>query len=126
MTTLNYGIIDCDTHCYETRDAFTRYLPEEFKDRAITTVRGADGVEAILAGRRVATFNLLRMLATWLSTVRVPMKRCEAISGSVKRRQTRRSTSRSRRVRWRMRGLPAIAVPSPCGGNGALVVEIGP
>lgn len=57
MTTLDYGIIDCDTHCYETRDAFTRYLPEEFKDRAITTVRGADGVEAILAGRRVATFN---------------------------------------------------------------------
>ena len=57
MTTLDYGIIDCDTHCYETRDAFTRYLPDEFKDRAITTVRGADGVEVILAGHRVATFN---------------------------------------------------------------------
>ncbi|BBX03745.1 amidohydrolase [Mycolicibacterium moriokaense] len=58
MTTkLDYGIIDCDTHCYETRDAFTRYLPKEFQDRAITTVRGADGVEVILAGRRVATFN---------------------------------------------------------------------
>ncbi len=58
MTTkLDYGIFDCDTHCYETRDAFTRYLPEEFRDRAITTVRGADGVEVILAGHRVATFN---------------------------------------------------------------------
>jgi predicted TIM-barrel fold metal-dependent hydrolase len=56
-TKLDYGIFDCDTHCYETRDAFTRYLPEEFLDRAITTVRGADGVEVILAGRRVATFN---------------------------------------------------------------------
>lgn len=33
MTTkLDYGIFDCDTHCYETRDAFTRYLPEEFRD----------------------------------------------------------------------------------------------
>ncbi|UUO01751.1 amidohydrolase family protein [Mycolicibacterium novocastrense] len=57
MTTIDYGIFDCDTHCYETRDAFTRYLPAEFKDRAITTVRGADGVEVILAGHRVATFN---------------------------------------------------------------------
>lgn len=58
MTTrLDYGIFDCDTHCYETRDAFTRHLPKEFHDRAITTVRGADGVEVILAGRRVATFN---------------------------------------------------------------------
>ncbi|OBG87337.1 hypothetical protein A5698_26575 [Mycobacterium sp. E136] len=54
MTTIDYGIFDCDTHCYETRDAFTRYLPEEFKDRAITTVRGADGVEVILAGHRAA------------------------------------------------------------------------
>ena len=26
---LDYGIFDCDTHCYETRDAFTRYLPKE-------------------------------------------------------------------------------------------------
>ena len=54
---LDYGIFDCDTHCYETRDAFTRYLPKEFHDRAITPVRGADGKEVILAGHRVATFN---------------------------------------------------------------------
>jgi predicted TIM-barrel fold metal-dependent hydrolase len=57
MTTLDYGIIDCDTHCYETRDAFTRYLPKEFMDRAITPVRNAGGQEVILAGGRVATFN---------------------------------------------------------------------
>ena len=54
---LDYGIFDCDTHCYETRDAFTRYLPKEFHDRAIAPVRGADGKEVILAGHRIATFN---------------------------------------------------------------------
>jgi predicted TIM-barrel fold metal-dependent hydrolase len=54
---LDYGIFDCDTHCYETRDAFTRYLPAEYLDRAITPVRNAAGQETLLAGRRVATFN---------------------------------------------------------------------
>ena len=54
---LDYGIFDCDTHCYETRDAFTRYLPKEYLDRAITPVRNAAGEEILLAGRRVATFN---------------------------------------------------------------------
>ena len=57
MTSIDYGIVDCDTHCYETRDAFTRYLPKEFLDRAITPVRNAEGQEVILAGGRVATFN---------------------------------------------------------------------
>ena len=28
MTGLEYGLFDCDTHCYETRDSFTRYLPK--------------------------------------------------------------------------------------------------
>ena len=39
MSHLDYGIFDCDTHCYEPRDAFTRYLPEAYKDRAIAPVR---------------------------------------------------------------------------------------
>ena len=39
--TLDDGIFDCDTHCYETRDAFTRYLPEAFKNQAIRPVRTA-------------------------------------------------------------------------------------
>ncbi|MCU1389926.1 MAG: amidohydrolase [Ilumatobacteraceae bacterium] len=55
--TLDYGITDCDTHCYEPRDAFTRYLPTAYMDRAITPVRDAGGTERILAGNRVATFN---------------------------------------------------------------------
>ena len=57
MSPLEYGIFDCDTHCYETRDAFTRYLPKEYADRAIGPVRTADGRELILAGNRIATFN---------------------------------------------------------------------
>ena len=54
---LDYGIIDCDTHCYEARDAFTRHLPKAYLDRAIAPVRKADGSDAILAGSRLATFN---------------------------------------------------------------------
>src|SRR5688500_11487150 len=57
MTTLDYGIFDCDTHCYETRDSFTRYLPKQFLDRTILPIRGADGQEVILAGHRIATFQ---------------------------------------------------------------------
>jgi predicted TIM-barrel fold metal-dependent hydrolase len=57
MSHLDYGIFDCDTHCYEPRDAFTRYLPESYKGRAITAVVKADGQEVILAGNRVAAFN---------------------------------------------------------------------
>ena len=45
MEKLDFGLFDCDTHCYETRDAFTRYLPKEFLDRAIAPVTSeADGV----------------------------------------------------------------------------------
>src|SRR3954454_9471064 len=57
MNHLNYGIFDCDTHCYEPRDAFTRYLPKEYLERAMVPVKLANGLEAILAGHRVATFN---------------------------------------------------------------------
>jgi predicted TIM-barrel fold metal-dependent hydrolase len=57
MNALGYGIIDCDTHCYETRDAVTRHLPKEYLDRAILPVRDGAGSEVVLAGRRVATFN---------------------------------------------------------------------
>ena len=58
MTGLEYGLFDCDTHCYETRDAFTRYLPKQCSaDRAIAPVRVHDGTEVILAGDRIAVFN---------------------------------------------------------------------
>lgn len=57
MTDLDYGVFDCDTHCYEPRDAFTRHLPKEYRDRALTPVVNAMGQEVILAGSRIATFN---------------------------------------------------------------------
>ena len=57
MTTASYEFFDCDNHCYEPHDAFTRYLPKKYLDRAITTVRRADGQEMILAGDKIATFT---------------------------------------------------------------------
>jgi predicted TIM-barrel fold metal-dependent hydrolase len=57
MSHLDYGIFDCDTHCYETRDAFTRFLPEAYQDRAISPIKNAAGHEVLLAGSRIATFN---------------------------------------------------------------------
>jgi len=57
MSHLDYGVFDCDTHCYETRDAFTRYLPKEYLDRTLAPIRLANGLEQILAGHRIATFN---------------------------------------------------------------------
>jgi predicted TIM-barrel fold metal-dependent hydrolase len=51
------GYFDCDNHCYEPRDAFTRYLPKQYLDRAITTVQSADGQEMVLAGARISRFN---------------------------------------------------------------------
>jgi predicted TIM-barrel fold metal-dependent hydrolase len=57
MAALDFGLFDCDTHCYETRDAFTRHLPKEWLDQAIAPVRMPDGTERVLAGDRVAVFN---------------------------------------------------------------------
>ena len=50
-------MFDCDTHCYETRDAFTRYLPKQWLGQAIAPVRMPDGTERIMAADRVAVFN---------------------------------------------------------------------
>ncbi|HSS10938.1 MAG TPA: hypothetical protein VLL25_13700, partial [Acidimicrobiales bacterium] len=57
MDKLSFGLFDCDTHCYETRDAFTRYLPKQFLPQAITPVKNAAGQEIILAGDRIGVFN---------------------------------------------------------------------
>src|SRR5260370_2428022 len=57
MTWPEYGLFDCDTHCYETRDSFTGYLPEQWRQYAIAPVRLQDGTERILAADRIAVFN---------------------------------------------------------------------
>src|SRR3954447_21398003 len=49
MTEIDYGLFDCDTHCYETRDAFTRYLPKEWMEYAIAPVKLPDGSERVMA-----------------------------------------------------------------------------
>jgi len=55
----NLGLFDCDTHCYEPRDAFTRYLPSEFADRAILPARnGPDLDDVPEAVRDRMTFHL--------------------------------------------------------------------
>jgi predicted TIM-barrel fold metal-dependent hydrolase len=50
-------LFDCDNHCYETRDAFTRYIDPAYLDQAVTSVVLSDGSEAVLAGDRIAVFN---------------------------------------------------------------------
>jgi predicted TIM-barrel fold metal-dependent hydrolase len=57
MVDLSSGFFDCDTHCYEPRDAAIRYLPREYWDRAIAPVKNAAGHDMVLAGHRLATFN---------------------------------------------------------------------
>ncbi|MGD9793283.1 MAG: amidohydrolase family protein [Acidimicrobiia bacterium] len=53
--TAKYPLIDCDTHCYETFDACTRYLPREFEQWAMRPVRNADGIWEVRAGDVEAT-----------------------------------------------------------------------
>ena len=53
MTTI--PLFDCDNHIYEPPDAVTRFLPEEYLNRAITPVTLANGEEGLLAGGRLVT-----------------------------------------------------------------------
>src|SRR5262245_24656790 len=57
MSAIADGVFDCDTHIYEERDAITRYLPEEYRDRAIRPVKNEDGNDIVMAGDRLATFT---------------------------------------------------------------------
>jgi predicted TIM-barrel fold metal-dependent hydrolase len=57
MSLPDYLLVDCDTHIYEARDAFTRHLPKEFIDRAVIPVKNANGDDVVLAGSRIGTFN---------------------------------------------------------------------
>ena len=48
-------LFDCDNHIYEPPDAATRFLPEEYLNRAITPVTLANGEQGLLAGGRLVT-----------------------------------------------------------------------
>jgi predicted TIM-barrel fold metal-dependent hydrolase len=57
MSAIADGFFDCDTHIYEERDAVTRYLPEEYRDRAIRAVKNENDQDVVFAGERLATFT---------------------------------------------------------------------
>jgi predicted TIM-barrel fold metal-dependent hydrolase len=57
MSAIADGVFDCDTHIYEARDAVTRYLPEEYRDRAIRPVKNENDQDVVFAGERLATFT---------------------------------------------------------------------
>jgi len=57
MSMIADGAFDCDTHIYEPRDAATRYLPEEYRDRSIRPIKNASDEDVVLAGSRIATFT---------------------------------------------------------------------
>jgi len=48
-----HRIFDLDQHMYETRDTFTRHLPEHYRGQAVTPVTLADGREVMLAGDKI-------------------------------------------------------------------------
>ena len=42
-TTLDYPVFDADNHMYEQADAFTRYLPDEYKNAVkVVQINGRD------------------------------------------------------------------------------------
>src|SRR4051795_11411247 len=57
MSGLPFGLFDCDTHCYEPRDAITRYMPKALLEQAVRPIRLPEGGETILAADRIAVFN---------------------------------------------------------------------
>lgn len=50
-------IFDGDTHLYEQPDAFSRYLPEDYRDRGVRIETGPDGRVALFAGDRRMTIS---------------------------------------------------------------------
>jgi predicted TIM-barrel fold metal-dependent hydrolase len=56
MSTTERWVVDCDTHCYEPRDAATRYLPKEFAERSIRVIKDEKDEDVVEAGGRVAHF----------------------------------------------------------------------
>ncbi|WP_322762661.1 amidohydrolase family protein [Frankia sp. Cr2] len=52
----DYWLYDCDNHCYEPRDSFTRYLPSRHLDEAVKPGRLPDGREIPFVGDQPLTF----------------------------------------------------------------------
>jgi predicted TIM-barrel fold metal-dependent hydrolase len=57
MSSLNYRLVDIDTHYYETDDAWTRHLDPAFSDRSLHIERNAEGIAHPHFGKEV-TYRL--------------------------------------------------------------------
>ncbi len=53
MSELGYRLFDSDNHYYETRDCFTRHLPNRYRDIGIRVEQDEDGHDARLLDRLV-------------------------------------------------------------------------
>ena len=53
---IDYPLFDADNHYYETRDAFTRFMPSSLLPLAIQPRTDADGIERVYVGDRPFTF----------------------------------------------------------------------
>ena len=123
MSNLDYGIFDCDTHCYETRDAFTRYLPKAYQDRAIAPVRTIAAGEVICwpaSGSPPSTASRARLrpgLPARLAEGDAPSRWARAIR--------RRPTSRSRCGPSSRAGAAARSAARPRAWSAALLFPAG-
>jgi predicted TIM-barrel fold metal-dependent hydrolase len=56
MPQLGYRLFDADNHYYETRDCFTRHMPQRLRERAIRVTPDGGGRDRIWVGDRPFTF----------------------------------------------------------------------
>ena len=56
MPQLGYRLFDADNHYYETRDCFTRHMPQRLLGRAIRVAPDGEGRDRIWVGERPFTF----------------------------------------------------------------------
>src|SRR3954453_15938871 len=52
----DFWLVDADTHYYEPRDCFTRYIDPEFADKAVRRGTDDSGHGQGVAGSRIHTF----------------------------------------------------------------------
>ena len=50
---MNDLLVDCDNHCYEPPDTFVSYIDPALRERAVRTVRDADGMHVEADGTRI-------------------------------------------------------------------------
>lgn len=59
--TVDYQLVDADSHYYEPYDAWTRHIESKFKDMAVHRIAGADGIGRVYQGDR-----RLRFAPSWM------------------------------------------------------------